>query len=385
MTINLSGMLSVRSASTLLAVLIPLVVIAQGAPAPRTGATGQPAASEPGVLEEVVVTAERYGSSLQTTPVAVTAITAETLQDRQITNIVQAASEIPGTVIMPILGTQTNARIVMRGAGQENSGINFDQGVGVYVDDIIQPRVNGAIFDFFDAGRFEVLRGPQGTLYGRNSSGGALKVESMRPSFNWTGGGEGSSGNWAAQSLKGFVSGPIVPGKLAFSLSGTRTKHDGYLWSTNYQRRIGRVENSAERIKFLYTPTENLDLWVEAHFIQDHSQGNPGVPLLVAPNVTGTAATGKPRDLTFTENFSEEGTPFLYNNGGSFHVDWRHGPMSVALISGFGNLGTYSNGGAGGTVTAAQQLAFRTGTLAPAGPNEGRSHVSWYSHELNTT
>jgi iron complex outermembrane receptor protein len=385
MASHLVHKVSSRSALALLAALLPVVGSSQVSPAQRTTPAAQAKDNEEELLQEVQVTAERYGATVQTTPVAITAITAETLEQRQITNVLQAATEIPGVVIMPILGTQTNARIVMRGAGQENSGINFDQGVGVYIDDIIQPRVTGALFDFFDIGRFEVLRGPQGTLYGRNSSGGALKIESMRPSFNWTGGGEISSGNWNSLSYKGLISGPVVADKLAFSLSGTRTRHDGYLWSTNYNRRIGKVDNSAERIKLLYTPTENLDVWIEGHFIQDYSQGNPGVPLLVAPNVTGTAATGQPRDLTFTENFSEEGTPFLYNNGGSLHVEYRRGPMQFNLISGNGNLGTYSNGGAGGTVTAAQQAAFRNGTIMPAGQNEGRSSVKWYSHELNTT
>ncbi len=114
-------------------------------------------------LEEVTVTAERYGATVQTTPVAVTAISPESLADRQIANVMQAASEIPGVVIMPNINSSNNARIVMRGAGQENSGIHFDQGVGVYIDDVIQPRVNGAFFDFFDAGGVEILRG----IFGR--------------------------------------------------------------------------------------------------------------------------------------------------------------------------------------------------------------------------
>lgn len=381
MTNHISETAYSRIAVTLLAALIPIVAISQGVPA-----AGQNSASEQGVLEEVVVTAERFEATVQTTPVAITALTGEVMEQRQITNVLEAATEIPGTVIMPILGTQTNARIVMRGAGQENSGINFDQGVGVYIDGIIQPRVTGALFDFFDVGRFEVLRGPQGTLYGRNSSGGALKIESARPSFNWTGGGEVAAGGYDTLSYKGTVSGPIIADKLAFSLSGTKNERDGYLWGKYYNRRIGTIDTTAERIKLLYTPTENLDVTLEAHFIQDHSQGSPGVPLLVAPNVAAnTAATGGPRDLTFTENFVGEGTPFLYNNGGSLNVVYRRGPMQINFITGNGNVNTFSNGGQGGTISLALLQAFQNGSLRPPGQDEGRSRVAWYSHELNTT
>ncbi|MEO7773390.1 MAG: TonB-dependent receptor [Steroidobacteraceae bacterium] len=365
------------SALALLAALTPTVGSAQASPATE-GTTD-------GGLAEVTVTAERYGATVQTTPVAVTAITPEALADRQIGNVLEAASEIPGTVIMPNINSSNNARIVMRGAGQENSGINFDQGVAVYIDDVIQPRVNGAFFDFFDVGGVEVLRGPQGTLYGRNASGGAIKIMSKRPSFNWTGGGEVAGGNWSAFSAKGSISGPIIPDLLAFSISGSKNEHDGYLYNTYYNKRVGKTDNSAQRIKFLYTPTANLEFQLEYHFLQDYSESTYGVPLVVASNVVGTLATGQKRDLTVTENLGFTGDGFLYNDGGSFHATWSDGPLSVNYIGGVGNLRTFGNGTVGLVLTRAAQIAFETNTQAPAGANEGRSRVTWQSQEINST
>src|SRR6186713_399652 len=120
--------------------LLPMAFSAL-APIVASAQTADIAGSSSAALEEVSVSAERYRATVQTTPVAVTAISAATLADRQIGNVLEAASEIPGTVIMPNINSSNNARIVMRGAGQENSGINFDQAVGVYIDDVIQPRV----------------------------------------------------------------------------------------------------------------------------------------------------------------------------------------------------------------------------------------------------
>jgi len=357
--------------------LIPAVASAQA-----VSTQGSNAAT----LEEVSVTAERYHATVQTTPIAVTAISADTLANRQIGNVLQASADIPGTVIMPNINSSNNARIVMRGAGQENSGINYDQAVGVYIDDVIQPRVNGAFFDFFDVGSVEILRGPQGTLYGRNSSGGAIKIITKRPAFNWTGGAELAAGNWNAFTGKGYLSGPIIDDKLAFSLSASKNEHDGYLYSPYYHKRVGGTENSAQRVKFLYTPTENLEFQLEYHFIQDYSEPTYGVPLLVAPNVVGTQADGtRNRDLTITENLGNPGHPFLYNDGGSFHATWTNGPFNVNYIGGVGNLRTFSDGTVSLTLSRAAQIAYENGTEAPAGANEGRARVKWYSHELNTT
>jgi len=366
-----------RSLLTAFSALIPAVGSAQAA---------SPQEENAGALDEVSVTAERYHATVQTTPVAVTAISAETLSDRQVANVLQAASEIPGTVIMPNINSSNNARIVMRGAGQENSGINFDQAVGVYIDDVIQPRVNGAFFDFFDVGSIEVLRGPQGTLYGRNSSGGAVKIITRRPAFDWTGGAELAAGNWNAYSGKAYLSGPIIDDKLAFSFSGSKNKHDGYLYSPYYHKRVGETDNSVERLKLLYTPTDSLEFQAEYHFVQDYSEPTYGVPLLVAPNVVGTQANGtRDRDLTITENLGTPGNPYLYNDGGSLHATWNNGPFSVNYIGGIGNLRTFSDGTVSLTLTRAAQVAYENGTEAPAGANEGRARVQWYSHELNST
>jgi len=231
-----------------------------------------------------------------------------------------------------------------------------------------------------------VLRGPQGTLYGRNSSGGAIKIITKRPAFAWTGGAELAAGDWNALTGKAYLSGPIIDEKLAFSVSGTKNQHDGYLYSPYYHRRVGDTDNSAERVKLLYTPSDDLEFQLEYHFIQDYSEPTYGVPLLVAPNVVGTQANGtRNRDLTITENLGDPGHPFLYNDGGSFHATWKHGPFDVNYIGGIGNLRTYGDSTVSLTLARAAQVAFENGTEAPAGANEGRARVQWYSHELNTT
>lgn len=370
----------VRFGSTLtaLAALVPVVSTAQAVSESeeRTGV----------VLDEISVTAERFRATVQTTPVAISAISADALAARQVGNVLQAAAEIPGTVIMPNINSSNNARIVMRGAGQENSGIHFDQGIGVYIDDSIQPRVNGAFFDFFDVASIEVLRGPQGTLYGRNSSGGALKIITKRPSFEWTGAAELAAGNWNALNGKAYVSGPITD-KLAFSLSGTYNSRDGYLYSPYYKTRVGDSENAAQRVKLLWEATDNFELEFEYHFIQDYSEATYGVPLVVAPNVLGTQANGtRNRSLTITENLGDSGNPFLYNDGGSLHARWMSDtPWEVTYIAGYGNMRTFSDGTVSLTLSRAAQDAYWNGTEAPAGANEGRQRVEWYSHELNTT
>lgn len=333
-------------------------------------------------LAEVTVTAERFGATVQTSPVAITAISSEGLAERQITNVLQAASEIPGIVITPSTGSSSSARIVLRGAGQEQGGINFDPAVGIYIDGVYQPRINGAFFDFFDIDRLEVLRGPQGTLYGRNTSGGAIKIETRRPSFDWSAAGQLAGGNYEAQEGKLFISGPIVEDKLAFSLSGVLRQRDGFLWGSAYGERIGDMDRRAERVKLLFTPTDQLDVQFSAYAMQDYSHPGIGVPLTVSPGVVLPQAVPG-RDLTTTETF---GPLFsrLNNSGAAINATYS---VSEALqlnsITGYGNLRTFSSGNTLWITAAAQ--ATGDGRLNAGASGEGRSRDEFYSQELNAT
>ena len=340
----------------------------------------RPADAKP-VLEEVTVTAERFNATVQTSPVAITAISSEGLEERQVSNVLQAASEIPGIVITPSTGSSSSARIVLRGAGQEQGGINFDPAVGIYIDNVYQPRINGAFFDFFDIERMETLRGPQGTLYGRNTSGGAIKIETLRPSFDWTWQAQVGGGNFDAREAKAYVSGPIAD-KLSFAASGVMREHDGYIWGTAYNQRIGDMDRTAERVKLLYTPTDRFEIELAAYAMQDDSDPGIGVPLTVLPGVVLPEARPG-RDLTVTETFGPLNSK-LRNQGAALNAVYSvSDALQIHSITGYGDLETESSGNTLWITPAAQATGDGRLNLGAAG--QGTLDDEFWSQELNAT
>lgn len=154
-----------------LKLLFPVALVAAPALAQESLAT----------LEEITVTAQRRAESLQTTPVSVTALTRSALEDRQIESALDIAAQVPNLRIEPVTALPNAARVFLRGVGEDQSVPTTDSAIGFYVDGVYYSRVQGAIFDFADVERIEVLRGPQGTLYGRNTSGGAVKIITSDP------------------------------------------------------------------------------------------------------------------------------------------------------------------------------------------------------------
>lgn len=338
-------------------------------------------------LAEITVTAERFAASVQTTPVAVTALNDSALAERAVTNVLEVMSEVPGITITPVQSSNGTARIYLRGAGQNSGGINYDPAVGIYIDNVYQPRVNGAFFDFFDIEQLEVLRGPQGTLYGRNTSGGALKIQTKRPEFYWTGGAQATVGNFDSRGAKGYLSGPLIDGKLAFSLSGVYRERDGYLYGTEYGRRVGNIDTRAERFKLLYTPTDNLEVQLAVHAIQDYSESVFGVPLLVHPDVRIPEANGTfNRDLTRTEIFGPLGRGRLNNNGGSLNIIYdATDSLSFNAITGYGLLRSFSLGNTIWVTPALQAAKDSGGDVNIPSTNEGHMRDEFFSQEFNLT
>ena len=165
-------------------------VLAQVAPEEENSVSASSAAAKGGDavkgngLEKIVVTAQRRAQSIQEVPVAVTSIGAADLELKQVTNVLDLQYEIPNISLATNTGTASGARIFLRGVGEDESRVSADPAVGVYVDGVYVGRQVGALFDLVDLERVEVLRGPQGTLYGRNSNGGAIKLISKSPELN---------------------------------------------------------------------------------------------------------------------------------------------------------------------------------------------------------
>ena len=169
-------------------------------------------------LEEVTVTAQRRGQNLQDVPIAVTALSGEDLALRGLSDITELAQSVPSLTLEPSRATNTTLTAFIRGVGQQDPLAGFEQGVALYIDDVYMARPQGALLDIYDVERIEVLRGPQGTLYGRNAVGGAIKYVTRRLDDELSLRLRGSFGNYNQRDLVATVS---VPLSDSFRIGGT--------------------------------------------------------------------------------------------------------------------------------------------------------------------
>ena len=160
---------------------VPVLSVAASVMAILAASTAARAAEEESALEEVVVTAQFREQNLQDTPIAITAVTAAMLEARGQDNIAQIAAQAPNVSLRPQPQNGGNGLIAfIRGVGQTDFNYAVDPGVGIYVDDVYIPTLSSSLLDLMDLDRVEILRGPQGTLAGKNSIGGAIKLFSAR-------------------------------------------------------------------------------------------------------------------------------------------------------------------------------------------------------------
>src|SRR3954471_18821482 len=172
--------------------------------------------SSSGALQEVVVTAEFRQRNLQDTPIAITAVTGEMLEARSQLTLADVTNQAPSVTLKPngaSYGPSLAANI--RGVGQFDFHPALEPGVGVYVDDVYYSTLTGSIVDLLDIDRVEVLRGPQGTLAGKNSIGGAIKLYSKKPDGRNGGYLEATLGNYGRRDFRGSADFTLVPDRLS--------------------------------------------------------------------------------------------------------------------------------------------------------------------------
>lgn len=232
------------------------------------------AAAQEIALEEIIVTAERREADIQDTPVAVTALTAMTLDNLQVANTIELDRTVPNLSVRELSANPSTFNISLRGNTESVGGLSVSESnVGVYVDDIYRGRLAGANLTFNDIERIEVLRGPQGTLYGRNTIAGAIKIVSRKPrDESWIDVSAGY-GDWDHTQLKGSIGGPIVEDSWGASLSLIYMDNDGYKFNRATGQDTGAMENVAGRVVLNYFGSDTLDMTLTAFAAFDDNDG----------------------------------------------------------------------------------------------------------------
>jgi iron complex outermembrane receptor protein len=235
---------------------------------PVSSASAPVADSEPqDTGEPIVVTgARRRDEDVQKVPVAVSIVDERQLDATGSINVAKL------TQIQPSLqfysSNPRNSAATIRGLGAPfgltNDGI--EQGVGVYIDQVYNSRIAAATFDFLDVKQVEVLRGPQGTLYGKNTTAGAINITTRPPSFDFEGRAELSIGNLDYLQAKASLSGPLIEDKLALRLAASRTTRRGTIFNVTSDKWVNEQDNLGLRAVALWRPTDNLDITLTGDF-----------------------------------------------------------------------------------------------------------------------
>lgn len=248
-------------------------------------ASAQQADSNAGI-EEVTVTARRVEENLQRTPVTVTAFGVAQLERFAVDNAADLSGRAPNVQIAPV-GAGTGAmQVFIRGIGLNALAFNLENPVGVYLDDVYLGRIQGSLLDMLEFERIEILRGPQGTLYGRNSTVGAVKYVSKQPDLEESHfRGAATFGDYSRNDLKFSASVPIRPGELAAKLDVGVRNQDGYIYGVDAQgNRTGELANGVERqsarLSVLWLPSEDWRVSLTADYGIDRSGSSQGTPLI---------------------------------------------------------------------------------------------------------
>ncbi|MFT5710761.1 MAG: iron complex outermembrane receptor protein [Halioglobus sp.] len=232
-------------------------------------------------LEEVIVTAQKREQNLQEVPISISSFNAFELENMGVTSIIDLEKSVPNAQFRASRATNSTLTAYIRGVGQQDPLWGFEPGVGVYVDDVYYARPQAAVMDVFDVERIEVLRGPQGTLYGKNTVGGAIKYITRTMTGEATGRAKVTVGDYGQKEITLSGQLPVIANTLYVGAAVSKMERDGYGdVSTGYDINTGTFTASEEnynkdvevgRISIEYTPTENLFFRLAADKTQDES------------------------------------------------------------------------------------------------------------------
>jgi iron complex outermembrane receptor protein len=252
------------------------------APSAAPAASPDTAAKPVTALEEVVVVARRREENIQAVPVAVTAVSGKTIEKAGVTSVALLGQQTPALVIAPTTSRATPA-FAIRGQRQQDYLPTVDQSVAVYVGDLYLSRQFGIDQALFDIASVDVLRGPQGTLFGRNSTGGAIIIRPAAPTHQFEGYAAATIGDYDRRQFEAVINIPIAD-DLALRLGGMTFKRDGYVTNVATGTDIDNEDYSALRGTLKFDPAGGFDSTTIANYFKSDGGGTPFVLSDVSPS-----------------------------------------------------------------------------------------------------
>ncbi|MET0988096.1 MAG: TonB-dependent receptor, partial [Steroidobacteraceae bacterium] len=222
-------------------------------------------------LEEIVVTARKRAESIQDVPVSVTAVNQAAIERNFIARIEDLQQITPNVTLEPVSITSSALAPYIRGIGNRAQEPVQDPAIAISVDGVYLATIVGSALDVFDVEQIEILRGPQGTLQGRNSPGGAINMRTRRPGDELHMRAEASYGNYDTYSIKAAIDGPIVPELLGAKLAVMTSQSDGYVEDLTTGEDLSGQDTIAARVGFLLTLNDSVDLYLTADYLKDES------------------------------------------------------------------------------------------------------------------
>ncbi|MBD3744896.1 MAG: TonB-dependent receptor [Sphingopyxis terrae] len=301
------------------------------AAAPAAMAQEAPAATEAsseGGIEDIVVTARRREESLQDTPIAISAVSGDAIASRGLDNVTQIGDFTPNVKFnssVPVSASNATAAIFIRGIGQNDYQLSADPGVGLYLDGVYISRGVGNVLDVLNVERIEVLRGPQGTLFGRNTIGGAVSVTTKKPGDVLTGSIDLATGSYERAQVKASIDIPLAEGVYT-SFSGFFHRRDGYVKGVvTGAPDLGDTNQLAGRFALRLEPSSDvtIDIAVDGTRAREES----------APNVLIAQDENAPAAATWNAAYSGAGAicadptnPARFTDQRCFNSQWALAP-----------------------------------------------------------
>ena len=271
----------------------------------------------------IAVTAQKKSENLQDVPIAVSAISGQSLEDRQINDVLDMQSLAPGLQVSTMQGT---ARVFVRGIGLTNFSPGAESSVAFHVNGAVISRPSAQIGSFYDLERIEVLRGPQGSLYGRNATGGSINLITRRPRDEFEGYADLTVGNYGLMGSEGALNVPIIRNGLAARIAFNTENRDGYGHDPYTGQDIDDANSQAVRVSLAVGGTGDFTAFATYSHYSSHPNGSPqhafgpGNPYIVPPELAqGGMLAADPRDPNSEVRFYDAKTV----DSATLELNWR--------------------------------------------------------------